>query len=117
MYDDVAAGGICAAVGFGRDGYGNGNYIIQDFYPRDGDGKRESRIRGDDRGFPAGADATERFSVVRIANSITELRFDGCSSSKRSAGIPLSWSRPLRLLGIKSVALPLPVSISCFVLS
>lgn len=116
MYDDVAAGGICAAVGFGRDGYGNVNYIIQDFYPRDGDGKRESRIR-DDRGFPAGADAIERFSVVRIANNITELRFGGSSTSKRSAGIPLSWSRALRLLGIKSVALPLPVSSSCFGLS
>lgn len=55
-----------------RDGYGNG---IQDLYPRDGVGKRESRIRGDDWGFPAGADATERFPMVRIASSITELRF------------------------------------------
>lgn len=27
-----------------------------------------------DWGFPAGADATERFSVVRIAHSITQLQ-------------------------------------------
>lgn len=103
----VAAGGILCTVGFGRDGYGNG---IQDFYPRDGVGKRESRIRGNDWGFPAAADATERFSMVRIANSITELRFGRMFNFKEVCRHPV---KLLRLLGIKSVALPLPVSSSC----
>lgn len=60
---------------FGTDGYDNGIYIIQDFYPRNEDGKQGSCIRDDDWGFLAGADATERFPMVRIANNITELRF------------------------------------------
>ena len=80
MHDDAAKGAwlpveFCAVMRFGRDGYGNGIYIIQDVYPRDEDGKRESRIRDDDWEFLAGANATERFSMVRIANSITKLRF------------------------------------------
>ena len=75
MHDDAAKGTwlpveFCAVVRFGRDGYGNGIYIIQVVYSRDEDGKRESRIRDDDWGFLAGADATERFSMVRIANTI-----------------------------------------------
>lgn len=64
-----------AVIRFGRSGYGNGIYIIQDFYPRDANGKRETRIRGDYWGYLAGPDATERFSMVRIANTITELKF------------------------------------------
>lgn len=103
-YDDAAKGTwlpteFSAVVRFGRNGHGNGIYIIQDFYPRDDDGTRGARIGGDDWGFIAGPDATERFSMVRIANSITELKFGQVLNFQEVCKDPIELVRAVKIAG------------------
>lgn len=105
-YDDAAKGpwmptGFFAVVRFGRSGYGNGIYIIQDFYPRDVNGKRETRIRGDHWGYLAGPDATARFSMVKIANTITELKFGRVLNFEEFHKDPVELVRAVKIAGDK----------------
>lgn len=88
-------------IRFGRSDHGNGIYIIQDFYPRNEDGKRETRIRGDYWGFLARADATERFSMVRIANTITELKIERELNFKEVCKDPVELVRAVEIAGDK----------------
>lgn len=105
-YDDAAKGTwmsteFYAVVRYGRSDHGNGIYIIQEFYPRDEDGRRETRIRGDDWGFLAGADATDRFSMVRIADNITELKFGRVLNCKQVCKDPVELVRAVKIAGDK----------------
>lgn len=105
-YDDAAKGpwmttSFFAVIRFGRSGYGNGIYIIQDFYPRDVNGKRETRIQGDHWGYLAGPDATERFSMVKIANAITELNFGRVLNFQEVHRDPIELVRAVKIAGDK----------------
>lgn len=105
-YDDAAKGpwmttSFFAVIRFGRSGYGNGIYIIQDFYPRDVNRKRETRIQGDHWGYLAGPDATERFSMVKIANAITELNFGRVLNFQEVHRDPIELVRAVKIAGDK----------------
>ena len=75
-YEDAANGvwlptEFHVVVRFGRNGAANGVYIIYDFYPTDDLGSRGRKINNDSWGYLSG----KRFSIAKIANNITELRF------------------------------------------
>ncbi|KAI9855158.1 MAG: hypothetical protein M1813_000517 [Trichoglossum hirsutum] len=77
-YDDAANGDwlptdFYVAVRFGRNGAANGVYIIHDFYPVDESGSRNRKIVTECWGILPGGGP--RFSIAKIANEITDLRF------------------------------------------
>ena len=69
--------GFCVVIRFGRSGTANGVYLIYDFYPRDefGDGERDLRTDSDNWGQLPGDRSGQQFSIAKIADEITELRF------------------------------------------
>ncbi|KAI9759408.1 MAG: hypothetical protein M1840_003361 [Geoglossum simile] len=79
-YEDAARGPwlptrFCVAIRFGRSGTANGVYLICDFYPKDESGQRDVRTDSDDWGQLPGNHSGQQFSVAKIADEITELRF------------------------------------------
>jgi hypothetical protein len=79
-YKDAARGPwlptrFCVVIRFGKSGTANGVYLIYDFYPRDESGERDLRMDSDDWGQLPGDRSSQQFSVAKIADEITELRF------------------------------------------
>ncbi|KAH0562428.1 hypothetical protein GP486_002880 [Trichoglossum hirsutum] len=66
---------FCAVVRFGRNGAANGIYIIYDFYPEDEDGERNWKNTSDGWGILREDRTQQQFSIAKLADTITELRF------------------------------------------
>jgi hypothetical protein len=79
--EDAARGpwlatGFGVVVRFGRSGAANGIYIIYDFYPEDEWGERNLKLDDDEYWGRLPKDRThQQFSMAKIADTITELRF------------------------------------------
>jgi hypothetical protein len=67
--------GFCVVMRFTKSGIANGLYLIYDFYPKNDLDSREKRIEDDNWGRLPGDGTSEQFSLARLADQITELRF------------------------------------------
>ncbi|KAI9763429.1 MAG: hypothetical protein M1840_000510 [Geoglossum simile] len=79
-FEDAARGpwlptGFRAVVRFGKNGAANGIYIIYDFYPKDEWGERRLKVTGDYWGCLPQDRSNQQFSMAKLADTITELRF------------------------------------------
>ncbi|KAI9773593.1 MAG: hypothetical protein M1840_006867 [Geoglossum simile] len=67
--------GFCVVMRFTKSGIANGLYLIYDFYPKNDLDSREKRTEDDNWGRLPGDGTNEQFSLARLADQITELRF------------------------------------------
>jgi hypothetical protein len=80
-YEDAANGEwlptlFRVVVRFGRNGAANGIYIVYDFYPEDENGSsRYPKTDSEYWGQLPGDKSGEQYSIARIADKITDLRF------------------------------------------
>jgi hypothetical protein len=100
-YEDAARGPwlptrFCAVIRFGRSGTANGVYLIYDFYPRDESGERDLRTDSDDWGQLPGDRSGQQFSVTKIADEITELRFGRTFELRDVLDYPVELARTVK---------------------